>query len=77
MDQQSDINSAMAQPMDGQDSDLSELESELEEMLKEDEEKAQATKPVAMTKEEEEEVLKCLEALDMDGILNILHWCYF
>lgn len=73
MDQHSDITSALAQPMDNQDPDVAALEDELEELLKEDQQKSEFVQPSPiprsnLTKEEEEEVLKSLEALELDGI---------
>lgn len=73
MDQHSDITSALAQPMDNQDPDVAALEDELEELLKEDQQKSEIVQPSPiprsnLTKEEEEEVLKSLEALELDGI---------
>ncbi len=59
--------------MDNQDPDVAALEDELEELLKEDQQKSEIVQPSptprsTLSKEEEEEVLKSLEALELDGI---------
>jgi len=75
LDEHADISAALSQPVSTQDADVDELENELEELLKEDEEKSKISTPVPDTKptkaiveDEEEEALKLLKDLDLDDL---------
>lgn len=76
MEQHSDVTAALSQPVTDQDPELAELDQELEDLLREDaqeKEEPVKTPPKAattsvLTKEEEAEILKTLEELDLGGM---------
>lgn len=74
MDQHADVSAALSQPMDGHDTDITELEEELEAILKEEEETPKneivSPEPVPTKtpqQQDEEEAIELLKSLDLDG----------
>lgn len=79
LDEHADISAALSQPISNQDTDIDELENDLEQLLKEDEDKKklpqsppQVISGPSTIEDDEKAALELLKELDLNGNFSFL-----